>query len=80
MLRGTSSRNRQVSSPESHQHIVNLTQHIEDDNQRDITTRTVCIYLSVAHDTVNHRILIQKHYNTSTLGRLFQNMLFNQRL
>ena len=30
--------------------------------------------------TVNHRILIQKRYNTSTLRRFFQNMLFNQRL
>ena len=45
-----------------------------------MTTRAACIYPSVAHDTVSHRILIHKLYNTSTLCRFFQYMLFNQRL
>ena len=62
--------------------LLNLTQHIEDGYQRDMITRAAFVDLSAAYDTVNHRILIQKLYNTtqvSQLCRVFQNMLSNRR-
>ena len=62
--------------------LLNLTQHNEDGYQRGMLTGTAFIDLSAAYDTVNHRILIQKHYNTtqdSQLCRVFQNMLSNRR-
>ena len=46
-------------------------------------TGAAFVDLSAAYDTVNHRILIQKRYNTthdSQLCRVFQNMLSNRRL
>ena len=60
-----------------------LTQHIEDGYQRGMITGAAFVDLSAAYDTVNHRILIQKLYNTtqdSKLCRVFQNMLSNRRL
>ena len=62
--------------------LLNLTQHIEDGYQRGMITGAVFVDLSAAYDTVNHRILIQKLYNTtqdSQLCRVFQNMLSNRR-
>ena len=46
-------------------------------------TETVFVNLSAAYDKVNHRLLIQKLYNTtldSQLCRVIQNMLSDQRL
>ena len=43
----------------------NLTQHIEDGYQRGMVTGAAFVDLSAAYDTVNHRILIQKLYNTT---------------
>ena len=63
--------------------LLNLTPHIEDGCQRGMITGAACVDLSAAYDTVNHRILIQKLYNTtqdSQLCRVFQNMLSNRRL
>ena len=62
--------------------LLNLTQHIEDGYQRGMITGAAFVDLSAAYDTVNHRILIQKLYNTtqdSQLCRVFQNMLSNRR-
>ena len=62
--------------------LPNLTQHIEDGYQRGMITGAAFVYLTAAYDTVNHRILIQKLYNTtqdSQLCRVFQNMLSNRR-
>ena len=62
--------------------LLNLTQHIEDGYQRGMITGAAFLDLSAAYDTVNHRILIQKLYNTtqdSQLCRVFQNMLSNRR-
>ena len=62
--------------------LLNLTQHIEDGYQRGMNTGAAFVDLSAAYDTVNHRILIQKLYNTtqdSQLCRVFQNMLSNRR-
>ena len=61
--------------------LLNLTQHIEDGYQRGMITGAAFVDLSAAYDTVNHRILIQKLYNTtqdSQLCRVFQNMLSNR--
>ena len=43
--------------------LLNLTQHLEDGYQRGMITGAAFVDLSVAYDTVNHRILIQKLYN-----------------
>ena len=62
--------------------LLNLTQHIEDGYQRGMITSAAFVDLSAAYDTVNHRILIQKLYNTtqdSQLCKVFQNMLSNRR-
>ncbi len=62
--------------------LLNLTQHIEDGYQKGMITGAAFVDLSAAYDTVNHRILLQKLYNTtqdSTLCRVFQNMLSNRR-
>ena len=58
--------------------LISLTQHIKDGYQRGMITVATFLDLSAAYDTVNHRILIQKLYNTtqdSRLCRVFQNML-----
>ena len=63
--------------------LLNLTQHIEDGYQRGMITGASFVDLSAAYDTVNHRIIIQKLYNTTQdiqLWRDFQNMLSNRRL
>ena len=62
--------------------LINLTQHIEDGYQRGMITGAAFVDLSAAYNTVNHRILIQKLYNTtqdSQLCIVFQNMLSNRR-
>ena len=40
--------------------MLNLTQYIEDGYEKTITTGNVFVDLSVAHDTVNHRLLLAK--------------------
>ena len=62
--------------------LLYLTQHTEDDYQRGMITGAAFVDLSATYDTVDHRILIQKLYNTtqdSQLCRVFQNMLSNRR-
>ena len=50
--------------------LLNLTQHIEDGYQRGMITGEAFVDLSAAYDTVNHRILIQKLYNTTQDSQL----------
>ena len=45
--------------------LLNLTPHIEDGYQRGMITGAAFVDLSAAYETVNHRILIQKLYNTT---------------
>ena len=62
--------------------LLNLTQHIEDGYEEGMITGTAFIDLSAAYDTVNHRLLIQKLYNTtldSQLCRVIQNLLSDRR-
>ena len=62
--------------------ILNLTQHIEDGYVEGMITGTAFVDLSAAYDTVNHRPLIQKLYNTtldSQLCRVIQNLLSDRR-
>ena len=62
--------------------ILNLTQHIEDGYEEGMITGTAFVDLSAAYDTVNHRLLIQKLYNTtldSQLCRVIQNLLSDRR-
>ena len=62
--------------------LLNLTQHIEDGYQNRMITGAECVALSAAYDTVNHRILIQKIFNTargSSLCRVIQNMVSSRR-
>ena len=62
--------------------LLNLTQHIEHGYQNRMITGAAFVYLSAAYDTVNHRILIQKIFNTtwdSPLCRVIQNMLSSRR-
>ena len=57
--------------------LLNLTQQEE-----DMITGTAFVDLSAAYDTVNHRLLIQKLYNTtlhSQLCRVIQNLLSDRR-
>ena len=61
---------------------LNLTQHIEDGYEEGMITGTAFVDLSAAYDTVNHRLLIQKLYNTtidSQLCRVIQNLLSDRR-
>ena len=58
--------------------LLNLTQHIEDGYEEGMITGTAFVDLSAADDTVSHRLLIQKLYNTtldSELCRVIQNLL-----
>ena len=60
--------------------LLNLTQHIEDGYQVEKITGTAFVDLSAAYDTVNHRFLIHKLYNStqdSKLCRVVQNLLSN---
>ena len=62
---------------------LNLTQHIEDGYQKGKITGTAFVDLSETYDTVHHRLMIQKLYNTtqdSKLCRVNQNLLSNRRL
>ena len=62
--------------------LLNLTQHVERSYQRGMITGAAFVNLSVAYDTVNHGILIQKIYNItqdSPLCRVIQNMLSSRR-
>ena len=62
--------------------LLNLTQHIEDGYEEGMITGTAFVDLSAAYDTVNHRLLIQKLYNTtldSQLCRVIQNLMSDQR-
>ena len=62
--------------------LINLTQHIEDGYEKGMITGTAVVDLSTAYDTVNHRLLIQKLYNTtldSQLCRVIQNPLSDRR-
>ena len=62
--------------------LLNLTQHIEDENQESMITGTAFVDLSAAYNTVNHRLLIQKLFNItqdSTICRVIQNLLSNRR-
>ena len=62
--------------------LLNLTQHIKDGYQEGKITGTAFVDLSAAYDTVNHRLLIHKLYNTpqdSALCRVIQNLLSNRR-
>ena len=62
--------------------LLNLTQHIEDDYQKSMITRTAFVDLPSVYDTENHRLLIQKLFITtqdSTLCRVIQNLLSNGR-
>ena len=63
--------------------LLNLTQHIEDGYEEGMITGTAFVDLSAAYDTVNHRLLIQKLYNTtldSQLCRVIQNLMSDRRL
>ena len=58
--------------------LLNLTQHIEDVYEEGIVTGTTFVDLFAAYDKVNHRLLIQKLYNTtlnSQLCRVIQKLL-----
>ena len=62
--------------------LLNLTQHIEDGYEEGMITGTAFVDLSAAYDTVNHRLLIQKLYNTtldSQLCRVIQNLMSDRR-
>ena len=62
--------------------LLNLIQHIEDGYEEGMITGTVFVDLSAAYDTVNHRLLILKLYNTtldSQLCRVIQNLLSDRR-
>ena len=50
--------------------LLNLTQHIEDGYQRGMITGAAFVDMSAAYDTVNHKILIQKIYNTTQDNQL----------
>ena len=60
--------------------LLNVTKYFDDGYQESMITRTVFVDLSVACDTVNHRLLFQKLFNTmqdSSLCRVIQNLLSN---
>ena len=62
--------------------LLNLTQHIEDEYEEGMITGTAFVDLSAAYDTVNHRLLIPKLYNTtldSQLCRVIENLLSDRR-
>ena len=62
--------------------LLNLSPHIDDGYQVETITGTAFVDLSAAYDTVNHRLLIHKLYNTtqdSKLCRVVQNLLSNRR-
>ena len=71
------------SIPKNYRPISLLCQHIEDGYEEGMITGIDFVDLSAAYDTVNHRLLIQKLYNTtldSQLCRVIQNLLSDRRL
>ena len=61
--------------------LLNVTQHIEDCYQLGKITGTAFVDLSATYGTVNHRLLIQKLYNTtqdSALSRVIPNLMSNR--
>ena len=62
--------------------LLNITQHIDDGYQNRMIIGAAFVDLSAAYDTVNHRILIQKIFNTTRdnpLCRVIQNMMSSRR-
>ena len=62
--------------------LLKLTQDIKDGYEEGMITGTAFVDLSAAYDTVNHRLLIQKLYNTTIdrqLCRVIQNLLSDRR-
>ena len=62
--------------------LLNLTPHSEDGYQESMITGRTVVDLSAANDTVDHILLIHKHFNItqdSTLCRFIQNLLSNRR-
>ena len=62
--------------------LLNLTQHIKDGYKEGMITGTAFVDISAAYHMVNHRLLIQKLYNTmlgSQLCRVIQNLLSDRR-
>ena len=61
---------------------LNRTQRIDDGYKEGMITGTAFVDLSAAYDTLNHRLLIQKLYNTtldSQLCRVINNLLSDRR-
>ena len=54
----------------SSSHVLNITQHIEDDFESGKITGILIVDLPVAYDTVNHRRLLEKFYNVTRDYRL----------
>ena len=62
--------------------LLNLTQHIEDGNERGVVTGTVFVDLSAAYDTISHKLLLNKIYRMTSdikFTDLIGNMLSNRR-
>ena len=63
--------------------LLHLTQQIEDGYQNRMNIGAAFVDLSAAYDTVNHRIMVHKIFNTTRDGplcRAIQNMLSSRRL
>ena len=61
--------------------MLNLTQHIEDDFERNEPTGGVFVELTAAYDTVNHRLLLSELYDMTKefhLTKLIQLLLENR--
>ena len=59
--------------------VLNLTQHIEDGFETGKITGIVLVDLSAAYDTVNHRRLLEKVYNMTSLMCMIRTLLENRR-
>ena len=64
-----------------------MTHNIEDGHEKRLTTGTVCVDLSAAYDTVNHRLLRTKLYGmnedaefTKLIGIMLSNRRFDVKL
>ena len=58
-------------------HLLNLTQHIEDDYQRGMITGASFADISAAYDTVKHRLLIRKLYDFTEDSPLCRDSMFS---
>ena len=58
-------------------HLLNLTQHIEDDYQRGMITGASFVDISAAYDTVKHRLLIRKLYDFTEDSPLCRDSMFS---